>query len=83
MMMHGLANFKNNDSNSHGYEHKDKTDSTSDNKIMKPESVLPYHKNITLMEKSNTLISFAECVGKSHEFLRIDMLCELPHSLVI
>ena len=82
-MMHGLANFKNNDSNSHRYEYKDKIDSTTDNKIMKPESVLPYHKNITLMAKSNMQISFAECIGKSHEFLHIDTLCELPYSLVI
>jgi hypothetical protein len=71
-----------NESNSHKYYYKDKTDSNTDNKIMKPESVVPYNKNLTLVEKSNMLISVAECVGKSHEFLHIDLLCKLPHSLV-
>jgi hypothetical protein len=83
MTMAGQAISEHNDSSSHRYEYKDKTDSTTDTKIKKPESVVPYHKNITLVEKSNMLISFAECVGKSHEFLHIDMLRELPHSLVI
>jgi len=46
--MAGQAISEHNDSNSHRYEYKDKTDSTTDNKIMKPESVVPYHKNITL-----------------------------------
>jgi len=48
--MAGQAISKHNDSNSHRYEYKDKTYSTTDNKIMKPQSVVPYHKNITIVE---------------------------------
>jgi len=53
-----------NDSNSQRYECEDKTDSTTDNKIMKPKSVVPYHKNITLVEKSNMLISVCRMCQK-------------------
>jgi hypothetical protein len=48
--MAGQAISEHNDSDSHRYEYKGKTDSAIDNKIMKPESVVQYHENITLVE---------------------------------